>query len=208
MHLVYSMGVCNLAACNATDSSIGLFADRDPALGTEFTSRLTFFGQELELTFFFDWYATVQAAPLYQRGWVLQERLLSPRTIHFTQFPFLECREDLVCEIYRSKTSSTRFKWISTPSRTMENIGEWGSVIYDYSRCKLTKPTDRLIALSGIAKRMSALSKGHYIAGLWTDHLLDGLLWHVAKFSTGHTRSASRGTVYIGRLMQIRFEIS
>lgn len=47
------------------------------------------------------WCNSLLDAPLHQRGWVLQERLLSPRTIHFGQEQiFWECRCELACEAY------------------------------------------------------------------------------------------------------------
>jgi hypothetical protein len=50
-----------------------------------------------------------------------------------------------------------------------------------YSSGKLTKRTDRLIALSGIAHKMHSLVFPHdtYLAGLWKHDLPFGLLWDV-----------------------------
>jgi hypothetical protein len=45
------------------------------------------------------WESAVTSAALNSRGWVLQERLLSPRTVHFCQDQaFWECGELAACE--------------------------------------------------------------------------------------------------------------
>jgi hypothetical protein len=47
------------------------------------------------------WSNSLLDTPLHNRGWVLQERLLSPRTIHFGQEQiFWECRCEMACEAY------------------------------------------------------------------------------------------------------------
>jgi hypothetical protein len=56
---------------------------------------------------------------------------------------------------------------------------EWGKVVEVYSRTRLTKPDDKLIALSGIAKMMSAEIKDVYVAGMWRKNLASQLLWRV-----------------------------
>jgi len=77
----------------------GLFRDRNPAL-CPIDGRL-----ELEPSKFFHalpehaWESLVAGSPLYDRGWVFQERLLSPRTILFPHRQlFWECREKCVAE--------------------------------------------------------------------------------------------------------------
>ena len=45
-------------------------------------------------------------------------------------------------------------------------------------RVRLTRGTDKLIALSGIAKRFQALTNDTYVAGMWQKHLAQQLHWH------------------------------
>jgi hypothetical protein len=42
----------------------------------------------------------------------------------------------------------------------------WYNIAYDYSRCDLTKETDKLIALCGIVKALSSIIPGDYFAGI------------------------------------------
>jgi hypothetical protein len=47
------------------------------------------------------WEAAITRAPINQRGWVLQERLLAPRTVHFcAEQVFWECVETAACESF------------------------------------------------------------------------------------------------------------
>lgn len=43
----------------------------------------------------------------------------------------------------------------------------------------LTKPEDKLVALSSIAKRMESVMRVEYIAGLWNAYLASQLTWTV-----------------------------
>ena len=46
-----------------------------------------------------DFTETLEAAPLYQRGWVMQERLLAPRVVHFLHGELIwECSQVIVSE--------------------------------------------------------------------------------------------------------------
>ena len=59
----------------------------------------------------------------------------------------------------------------------------WKRIVENYSRLRLTKGTDKLIALAGIAKIMSRrIFNGRdedYIAGMWRTNLESQLLWRV-----------------------------
>ena len=57
---------------------------------------------------------------------------------------------------------------------------QWRGITQEYSALHLTKPSDRLPALSGLAKR-SASMLGPYYAGLWKSTLPGDLLWRVEK---------------------------
>jgi hypothetical protein len=59
----------------------------------------------------------------------------------------------------------------------------WGFVVEHCPQCKLTKPQDKLVAISGIAKLFQAsLSADTYLAGLWKNNLAYGLLWRSATY--------------------------
>jgi hypothetical protein len=53
----------------------------------------------------------------------------------------------------------------------------WRSIVTTYSACNLTQESDRLIAISGIAKKFQELYGDNYLAGLWQHDLYTDLLW-------------------------------
>jgi hypothetical protein len=215
MHEIYRNSYCNISATAATDSNKGLFADREPHLlwedeinlNTEEIpgydpSELIQRCKILDLSF---WEREVDEAPVNRRAWVLQERLMAPRVLHFckTQIAW-ECRKLDASESFRDGLSNFRLKageikraerlkmfvphlttglafpnYAPTPERNT-TYSHWKSVVERYSRTKLTNPGDKLIALSGIAKLMGGLLPGvKYVAGLWSEHLASQLLWRV-----------------------------
>ena len=61
---------------------------------------------------------------------------------------------------------------------TEELYGLWYGIVEEYSTRSLTKATDRLPALSGLAAEINKKLEGdQYIAGLWREDLERGLLW-------------------------------
>jgi len=60
------------------------------------------------------------------------------------------------------------------------DVEQWCSVVQQYSGLNATYPSDKLPALSGIAKHFQEKLKCNYMAGLWSNHLLRGLQWAVA----------------------------
>ena len=57
-------------------------------------------------------------------------------------------------------------------------IEYWDDIVSGYTRRKLTKRSDRLIAIAGIAERMQSAYKAPFVAGLWGGpFLLRQLLW-------------------------------
>ncbi|KAK4495030.1 hypothetical protein PRZ48_013357 [Zasmidium cellare] len=57
--------------------------------------------------------------------------------------------------------------------------GVWTRIVRAYSRCGLTKKEDKLIALAGIAKKMTDQLDDEYVAGMWRRSLPWELTWSV-----------------------------
>jgi hypothetical protein len=103
MASVYGHASVNIAATSSSDSGGGLFFDRDPDTVQPFAVYSP--GEEGKLNC--GWYlwkndgrwSGLAAQPLNRRAWVLQERLLSTRTAHFTRSEIIwHCLEDLSSE--------------------------------------------------------------------------------------------------------------
>ncbi|KAF2679330.1 HET-domain-containing protein [Lentithecium fluviatile CBS 122367] len=131
--------------------------------------------------------------PLLSRAWAFQERILSPRTLHFgTDELYWECRQMTRCECGRkgSVKDWAKGQFVSllepppvkiTPDLQLERIQSWQCLVEKYSHHCLTFPSDRLPAFSGLVKKLSdPLSMGRYLAGIWEGDAT-ALVWVVAR---------------------------
>ncbi|KAH6669859.1 heterokaryon incompatibility protein-domain-containing protein [Halenospora varia] len=152
------------------------------------------------------WERNVTTTPLHQRGWVFQERLLAPRALHFTNDQvFWECFGGQKCEMYPLgipladplRNFSLLFKdqvepstVTSTPSTSaltpqpnpimsFETSQLWNDLVEAYTLCSLTMPSDKLVAISGLAHLFHEYTHDTYLAGHWRSHLLSSLYWMV-----------------------------
>ncbi|KAF2195708.1 HET-domain-containing protein [Zopfia rhizophila CBS 207.26] len=106
------------------------------------------------------------------RGWIPQGKALSRRTLHFGLHEiYWECLREVVlqpCAHYHEQ-----------PKYATPNIIVGQFLIREYTRRSLTKETDRLPALSGLARVFEeALSpESKYVADIFSGDVLNGLLW-------------------------------
>ncbi|KAI4666521.1 uncharacterized protein J4E79_002560 [Alternaria viburni] len=145
--------------------------------------------------------AMLKTEPLSQRGWALQERWLAPRVLHFgTEQMFFECYCSFLSEqgFYLPGRFDTLFPTTSHtfPSHTHPSSPDkpipdnptlhWHAVLDAYSRRSLTKPSDKLVALSGLARTYASLlpSPTTYLAGHWSPTLLQDLIWQAVGTTT------------------------
>jgi hypothetical protein len=202
MQNVYANGFCNIAATAAHDSSEGLFFDRNVQFLQPCFVDLPWMdttGMQCELLDDEFWRESITDAPLNQRAWVCQERLLARRVIHFGKDQlFFECRETHLAEIYPSDKRLQSGVWdsyfkdmdpiipqprVQTRLLDIERdekfwvYDKWQAIVASYSSGKLSQPSDKLIALSGIAERFRTVINDHYIAGMWERYLASQLLW-------------------------------
>lgn len=244
MFRIYSNSYLNISATAATDSSKGLFFPRDPhnLWGDEINlncggllrqdhsqnrSKLPLgFQPVIRRCDIFDlsfWRRQVEDSPVNRRAWVLQERLLAPRVLHFCQDQIAwECPELDAAEAYphgvptfelRSGSMAERVRLqsllayshdpgeevIMDIQHTSDIIHDhWKLVVERYATTSLTKPYDKLIAVAGIAQLMSSRIRGKYIAGMWEKYLASQLLWRVeTSYENGRLNYPSkRSPVY------------
>lgn len=117
--------------------------------------------------------------PLLTRGWVFQERLLSPRFIQFGKDELLwDCKESILCECGQ-RPPDLPHNQITMKSRDNELLShKWRKIVGFYCSLNLTYPQDKLPALSGLAKQMGERKPdATYLAGIWSDSLDLDLLW-------------------------------
>ena len=145
-----------------------------------------------------------QEGILGSRGWTLQERVLSDRMLYYgsTQL-FWSCCEatlaaDGVCpepevleNMHLPRQLSDPRVVVSLENRlgytkhqpNVQLYDRWYSLLYNYTHSrKLTKSSDKLPALSGIASHIGRLTGDQYLAGLWLGDLCRGLLWQRTSY--------------------------
>jgi len=156
----------------------------------------------------------VRSSILFQRGWILQEWLLSKRLLWYTSHGlFFECQQELPRAYDQSQIAFSRagsdlqayLRLKASFHHTNDSILDfWYSALEIYSGQRLTKPReDRILAIAGLAKEVAPILSNPkrlpgsndksqdevYTAGLWLRDIHHGLLWEEGHTATG---SASR----------------
>ncbi|CAG9990456.1 unnamed protein product [Clonostachys byssicola] len=200
---VYSNSALNVMATACRHSHQSLFRSRDQAELLHFTVRTSWDTIKPETFYMLSWSfwdKHTLFAPLNRRGWVLQERILPPRALLFTYNQLMwECRERESCETYPDglprhfespyngsvkhldiDASQAWLTHLQESNLSQEDCYEkWRQTIHMYWCTMITKDTDKLVAISGLAKRMGAALKDRYFAGLWEGDFPGNLLWYV-----------------------------
>ncbi|PMD59555.1 HET-domain-containing protein [Hyaloscypha bicolor E] len=201
MDQVYRHAYCNISATGSEDTNYSIFHYRHPETISCPRFRLEWdsknkhkitCSKEHNLVDNWTFHHRLDSSALLKRGWVFQERLLAPRIIHLgTDQLYWECDSLQACEtiplgIGMTFGSVKRMVSPSIPSEVRQDHksrmeSTWDSIIFSYTACDLTKPKDKLIALSGVANRYAAihnLNCNTYFAGHWRHALPRSLLWH------------------------------
>ncbi|KAH8706882.1 hypothetical protein GQ44DRAFT_597390, partial [Phaeosphaeriaceae sp. PMI808] len=157
MDKYFASAYCTLAATSAKDCEGGLFLGRALLRISDGTAGI-YVGDIPEDNFDRD----VNSTDLNQRGWVLQERILSPRTIHFTKSQmYWECGSQIRCETLNNIDST--FNWLG------DSYFPWGAshvlrglkgyifreVFSRYSKLDLTESRNKPLAILGLETRLA-----------------------------------------------------
>lgn len=167
---IYQNSTFNVAAGSSLDPDGGLFRSRcqeDIASHTISTDVYDAAGERLMISDEHMWQHHVLSSPLHQRGWVLQERLVASRTLHFTGHQiFWQCTTHQACEtfpegllaypdqlppiqyqeieiprpLFQQVPASTKDDEPNTPSQ--KAMDTWNAIIANYSVCAVTKESD------------------------------------------------------------------
>ena len=134
--------------------------------------------------------------PLLTRGWICQERLLSPRLLVCEKEEFeYHCLEGRVCECgspslaphpppmayqmsFLGSISGPRQYLVGRNQKDHVRPGhQWRQIVALYMALELTKQEDILSAIAGCAKAIWRFSKDGYFAGLWQSTFCRDLMW-------------------------------
>jgi len=138
--------------------------------------------------------------PLDYRAWALQERILSPRILEYgsLQTRWVCCHNippvSGVTDGFKAVSIYNEERWdylFTIALQAILNITDitdldpthpehpptqWHNLVRVYTHRKLTEPTDRIPAITGIASRFGRILRDDYCAGLWKSNLVKELL--------------------------------
>jgi hypothetical protein len=194
MWAIYSHSFLNISATASSDSRSGLFRDRHPASISNTVVEVPKSHEYVDEGHhrFYDEMAfdeQVDNAPVNRRAWVVQERLLSPRIVHFCEGQlYWECQSLQASERFpagfpeRMRRTKQRDVYKGACKAEVDKkvfLHAWDSLVDLYTNCNLTYGSDKLPAISALAKNMQDTTswEGEYLAGLWKNQLIDQLLW-------------------------------
>lgn len=213
MSSIYTNAYITIAATSATDGNGGLESDRPKSKWFKFPCDGTDEGKGYMWFTDASWsyQSDLNDAPLNLRGWVLQEKMLSRRIVHFASSQvYWECKEGFVgeecedpirfpkdatlkpSEFWSIVNAVSPIRTTSVESANDNRFAEctnpwvlafyqsWRTFIRYYSTRKLTKKTDRLIALMGIIQVVEKQTGLRCIDGHWDDgsrQFVHELLW-------------------------------
>ncbi|KAH7393073.1 heterokaryon incompatibility protein-domain-containing protein [Pyrenochaeta sp. MPI-SDFR-AT-0127] len=124
---------------------------------------------------------SVHNSPLATRGWTFQEYLLARRTVYYTSEQlFWECQHGCYSEDNFPQFQITRPHPVldAQPLHYRAMMDHWyRKTVQRYSHRHLTVASDRLIAISALANATYARYPVPYIAGLWRDSMIQGMMW-------------------------------
>ncbi|KAF2180771.1 HET-domain-containing protein [Zopfia rhizophila CBS 207.26] len=189
MESVFPDAYCTIAATAAADSKAG-FLERE--IRTEHVYVQDTSGRQFYISTDIDDFDNhVDGALLNTRAWVMQERVLSRRTIHFSaNQTYWECGEEVYCEnltVLRSPKTDQFFTLDPNfPNRLLRSgkrrtLNCISFLLKDYSKRHLTYPTDRRVAMSGLEDRIARGLKCRSRYGIFQKYLPRTLLWHASN---------------------------
>jgi hypothetical protein len=136
------------------------------------------------------YHAALWQTPLASRAWVFQEKILSPRTIHFgDRGIYWECANKIASECLPCGLSPEHSD--HSLIRKYRNLQYhdypvwWAHAVRLYSAAQMTYGRDKLVAISGVARQIYERFGHKYIAGLWQDDTIERqLCWRVENNQT------------------------
>jgi hypothetical protein len=200
---VYKHAYLTIASTTAMSSLDGFLQDRDPC----FKASLGFHFEELQSmraqpetnqsgTIHFRYpperaiLDDLSECKWNQRGWTLQEKLLSTRILYFTKdVLYYECVTSQQAENsgYRLPERFSlpalvadygSLKPVDSDHQRRDLLSDWYKIVMVYTERSITHPLDKLPALQGIAEIYRRVIDDDYVYGLWKSDLYMGLLWH------------------------------
>ncbi|KAL6790911.1 hypothetical protein J3E68DRAFT_411615 [Trichoderma sp. SZMC 28012] len=188
MEEVFSSAYCTIAASRGTSSLSGFLGKRKPRAyaKVQTSDGPLYLAEAID-----DFHADVEQSELSKRGWVLQERALSRRTIYFTSTQiYWECGQGIFCETLAALRnpqsqvlSDSNFPVSSLKYYKDERIQLIQDINSKYSKLGLTMATDRPKAILGLQTRLARAFESNVSYGIYERYLERTLLWQAEEHS-------------------------
>lgn len=199
MASVYQGALCTISAAASRDGHGGLYDSEKMKPYVQFEHL----GRRLVAYCHVD-YKAIEKSTLNTRAWVLQEWILSPRLVHFTEDGiFWECVSHVASRNHDIDFHFTHIQdqfyaneedrifpvmaraAVSGSFHTWQRLYEiWARLIEDYTCRKMTFREDKFAALAGLTTAFKRQLQDVSIAGLWRADFHMGLLWSVESYSS------------------------
>ncbi|CEI66054.1 hypothetical protein FVEN_g4535 [Fusarium venenatum] len=202
MAAIYENAYITIAAGSSDDDDGGFFAEPRDAYTKAYKFHLDVNGIDHE---FYMRYAVPHPGegwpvgrllPLMTRAWTMQERLLAKRYLCFGHNEiFWECQEDVSCSCtiaegpFNPCDGEPKFHGcepLKYKSSLLNNLSSndlatlWRDLVHEYSGRNLTKSSDKLPALAGLAEKFQRVFNCGYLAGLWMNNIREDVSWRTS----------------------------
>ncbi|KAK5677974.1 hypothetical protein LTS10_009858 [Elasticomyces elasticus] len=196
MDKVYEHSKLNIAMAGAAQNSEPSFTARSEAIIRPVLVEPSAASGNMSHSYYLvlqDYKKDVSESKLWGRAWVYQEIWLAPKILFLSNEQLTyRCKEGLASETFpgwepdalRGKRKSRNDQ---DPEMTASGLthADWDNVVERYSQCELTYASDKIIAISGVAKVFQRSLQDEYVAGYWRSQMPAQLVWD----ATGDTCS-------------------
>jgi hypothetical protein len=204
MDRIYAGGALNISATHGHNGNAGCYSQRmeKPPLPPIIVSWLRYSGPHMQPI-----YCELRApahvpysieaygqSPVFSRGWIVQERILAPRVLHFARGEIVwECAEGEATESFPNTEEGQAMMpgqlsslHLSTKSRSTI-LWLWRCAISRYTQTTLTVPNkDKMAAVQGISQRIAESLNNTLFFGFLACTLPQSLCWYVEDGARRH----------------------
>jgi hypothetical protein len=196
MEAIYRNGYVNISARAASNSTVGCFFERAPEplacripwKCSDCPTQGSIYVRSPERKA-----DSVREMPCDRRGWILQEQLLSPRVLYYgSDQLYWECCETSLRQdgrldddaLYRfgnfpNLKVALGLSAVAPSTYRVDSRSHswWALLVEEYTRRSLTFASDKLPAISGVAKAYQNVTGKTYVVGVWQEELPSALAW-------------------------------